>query len=185
VSSRSWDDSSIIWKKKGEVIIRTSPYYAQAEKEYILPNGKLKMAYVGHHKPFAIGLALVKDTEEVILVREYRPGPEQVMIDLPCGAINKGEDPAVAMKRELEEETGWTGTPELVNVTFTGPYSDQKRHTFLLRDCVKLGPQRLDHDEFIQVVTMPLEEFFREWVLTGKTTNAAAVLYAINHIKPF
>lgn len=175
-------DQHITWVKQGEKIIQTSPYYAQAEKQYILPNGKPKTAFTGRHKPFCIGLALTKDME-AILVREYRPGPEEILLDLPCGSINDGEDPMVAMGRELEEETGWSGTPELVNVTWTGPYSDQKRYTFLIRDCVKVGPQKLDHDEFIEVVTMPLPEFVHQWVLNGRTTNTAAAIYALHHMQ--
>jgi ADP-ribose pyrophosphatase len=172
---------TITWVKLSEKAIRTSPYYIQIERQYKLPNGKLKTAYVGNHKPFVIGLPLTKD-KEVILVKEFRPGPEKLMIDLPSGSIEDGEDPIEAMRRELKEETGWLGTPELVNVTNTGPYSNQIRHTFVIHDCVKVGPQELDHDEFIEVVTMPLEEFYRDWVASGLTTNGAAVLFCLHHL---
>jgi ADP-ribose pyrophosphatase len=176
------DDKNIKWEAVGEPRKQsTNPYHSQLEKHYTLPNGKKKVAYTGHHKPFAIGMALTKDMD-IILVREYRPGPDKIMIDMPCGSMNEGEDPKAAMLRELEEETGYTGQIELVNETFTGPYSDQKRFTFLIRDCVKVGPQKLDHDEFIEVVTMPLSEFVHDWVLSGETTNAAAVIYCLDYL---
>jgi len=174
-------EDKVSWTKLSEKLVRTSPYYIQAEKQYRLPNGKHKTAFVGNHRPFVIGLALTKN-KEVILVKEYRPGPEKLMLDLPSGSIEEGEDPIEAMRRELREETGWLGTPELVNVTHTGPYSNQMRHTFVVHDCVKVGPQELDHDEFIEVVVMPLEEFYEKWVATGVTTNGSAVLFCLHHL---
>lgn len=108
--------------------------------------------------------------------------PDMIMLDLPSGALVPGEDPTQGMLRELEEETGYTGKPELVNISFTSPYSDQQRHTYLITDCVRVGSQKLDHDEFIEVVTMPLREFYEEWVVKGRTTNAVASFYALDRL---
>lgn len=175
-------EDKFAWTKLSEKLVRTSPYYILAEKQYRLPNGKLKTAFVGNHRPFVIGLALTKDCENVILAKEYRPGPEKSVIDLPSGAIEEGEDPTEAMRRELQEETGWLGVPELVNTSYAGPYSNQIRHTFVIHDCVRVGPQDLDQDEFIEVVVMPLDEFYHNLVVTGQTTNAAAALYCLHHL---
>lgn len=175
------EDKHILWTKVQQQIKKTNPYHSQVEKEFILPDGKQKIAYTGHHNPFVIGMALTP-LNEIILVREYRPGPERIMMDMPTGSVNAGEDTAEAMARELAEETGYAGEVEKINVTYTAPYSNQERHTFLIRNCVQIGAQKLDHDEFIEVVTMDLQKFVLEYVVPGKTTNAAAVMYCLNRL---
>lgn len=174
------EDKHITWKKVQQAIKKTNPYHSQVEKEFVLPDGRPKTAYTGHHNPFVIGMALTPDNQ-IILVREYRPGPEKIMMDMPTGSINIGEDPTEAMIRELREETGYAGEPPvLVNTTHVAPYSNQQRYTYLIRNCVKVGEQELDHDEFIQVVTMPLNVFVMDYVIPGLTTNAAAVMYCLD-----
>lgn len=176
-------DERIAWKRVDglDKTHHTNPYVSQVVKHYVLPNGQEKKAYTSHHNPFVVGLPVTSDGE-VILVREYRPGPDQIMLDLPSGALVPGEDPTQGMLRELEEETGYTGTAKLVNTSFTSPYSDQQRHTYLITDCVLTGSQNLDHDEFIEVVKMPLREFYEEWVVKGRTTNAVASFYALDRL---
>lgn len=176
-------DKHIAWKKiEGPYATQhTNPYISQVVKYYTLPDGSEKKAYTSHHNPFVVGLPVTSDGD-VILVREYRPGPDQIMLDLPSGALNPNEEPLSGMIRELSEETGYHGKPELVNVSYVGPYSDQTRYTYLIRDCLPVGKQKLDHDEFIEVVKMPLREFYEEWVIKGRTTNAAASFYALDRL---
>jgi 8-oxo-dGTP pyrophosphatase MutT (NUDIX family) len=45
---------------------------------------------------------------EVVMVRQYRHGSQQVTLEIPGGLVDAGEDPAVAALRECEEETGFT-----------------------------------------------------------------------------
>ena len=47
----------------------------------------------------------------IVCVREFRPGPGRVMIGLPGGLVEPGEDPQVAAARELR---GRRGTPRPV-----------------------------------------------------------------------
>ena len=39
--------------------------------------------------------------------RLYRPGAEMIMTEPPAGAIEPGEEPMEAARRELREETGY------------------------------------------------------------------------------
>ena len=48
----------------------------------------------------------------IILVRQYRPPADSLVVEFPAGLINPGEDPAEAAVRELREETGIHAEPE-------------------------------------------------------------------------
>ena len=46
---------------------------------------------------------------DIVLVREYRHGTAEIMLELPSGTIEPGEAPLAAAQRELLEETGYGG----------------------------------------------------------------------------
>jgi len=56
------------------------------------------------HPPSVV--LVVTDGGELILVRQYRPGAELEVLELPAGAIEAGESPVEAADRELAEECG-------------------------------------------------------------------------------
>lgn len=49
----------------------------------------------------------VTTTQEVLLVRQYRPAVERYTLELPSGHVEAGEDPLDTARRELWEETGY------------------------------------------------------------------------------
>jgi ADP-ribose diphosphatase len=56
------------------------------------------------HPPSVV--LVVTDGGELILVRQYRPGAELEVLELPAGSIEAGESPLEAADRELAEECG-------------------------------------------------------------------------------
>ena len=51
-------------------------------------------------------ILVASDADEIVLVRQYRPGAELEVLELPAGSIDVGESPAEAADRELAEECG-------------------------------------------------------------------------------
>lgn len=110
------------------------------------------------------------EKNEVILAKQFRPGPQKILLELPGGGLEKGEAPEVAIARELLEETGYAG-----DVTYIGPaladgYSPRIRHTGVVTNCKKFAEQDLEDGEFVEVVLMPLDEF-REHLRGGQLTD--------------
>ncbi len=64
------------------------------------------------------------------------------------------------MRRELEEETGYgSGTIEYLGSLSPNSASHTNRvHSFLVRDVERIGDLRPDDTEFLEVVTMPLDQ---------------------------
>ena len=102
----------------------------------------------------------VTNDRQVILVPQYRPGPEVVLYELPGGAVEPTESPLEAARRELLEETGYTGDFFYAGQYYTDAYHDGIRSIFVAKNCHKVTEQTLDKGEHIEEVFLtPLEEF--------------------------
>ena len=117
----------------------------------VLPNGKeATREVVGH--PGAVAVVPVTDDGRVILVRQYRYPVEEILLEIPAGKLDRGEDPDDCARRELEEETGFVaGSLEKLTSFYTAPgFTDEKIHLYIARELVQVV-QKLDGDEFIDV----------------------------------
>ena len=104
-------------------------------------------------------VALTVDNQ-VALARQFRPGPCKVLLELPGGVVEEHEDVVAAAARELSEETGFVAEAlTLVGQTWIAGYATHLRHAVLATGCRLVSQQRLDTDEFCEVVTMPVKEF--------------------------
>lgn len=131
-----------------------------ARRTYRRPDGEEAGYDVTLHGPVVSVLALTDD-DQVILTRQFRPGPERVMVDMPSGFVDDGEDPAAAAARELAEETGYEGTLSPVGRITPNGYSTEVRHIFVARDCRQVRDQATAPDEHIEVFLVSIDELRR------------------------
>lgn len=145
------------WKKLNETKVY-SGYRSIIKRTFELPNGKTMDYDIVAGGNFASIAALTKD-EQVLLVKQFRPGPERVLMSNPSGYIDLNENPEVAAKRELLEETGYQAEEVFFKKIVTLPYGVGSQYCFVATGCEKIQEQRLDDSEFIEVVTMTLPDF--------------------------
>jgi ADP-ribose pyrophosphatase len=128
---------------------------------YELPDGRTAGPYfILDYPDWVNALALTRDGQAV-LVRQYRPGPKQVTLELPGGAVEAAEQSLeAAMRRELEEETGYGGgtLTYLASLSPNSASHTNRIHSFLATDVERIGDLRPDDTEFLEVVLMPLAE---------------------------
>lgn len=124
-----------------------------------LPNGLEERFFVDEDN-HSVQVFAITDDERVLCVKQYRPGIEQVNLEIPGGGLDEGEDPAKAAARELLEETGYAGGPPtfLASLNYS-PYSTGIRHMYMITDCRKMADLNLDPNEFLEVLVIPLEQF--------------------------
>lgn len=124
----------------------------------VLPNGKPCVREVVEHAG-GVTVAALTDDNELIFVRQFRYPYMKVLLELPAGKLEKGEDPLESGKRELLEETGCTAS-EYVSLGEFYPscgYTDEIIYLYLAKG-LKFGEQKLDEGEFLNVERIPLEK---------------------------
>ena len=132
-----------------------------------LPNGGTSTREVVVHNG-AVCIAPIDKEGNVILVRQYRYALSQELLELPAGKIDPGEDFHAAAVRELEEETGCTaGELRYLGTFFPSVgYLTEVIHLFVATGLTQ-KEQRLDPDEFLKVVKLPLAQAVKQ-VLAGE-----------------
>jgi len=140
-----------------------------------LPNGKSSKREVVEHAG-AVTVVAVTNEQKVLLVKQYRYPVGEVLLELPAGGLNQGEAPLKCAKRELKEETGWEATDweELPTFYTTPGFTNEKMYLFLAKNLTYTG-QNLDEDEFIQVVSVPLDETLN-MIQRGEIRDAKSIV---------
>lgn len=150
-----------------------------------LPNGKVAEREVVEH-PGGVTVAALTQEQELLFVRQYRYPYEEVLLELPAGKLERGEDPFEAVKRELQEETGAIGTAyESLGKMYPSPgFCDEVLYFYLCR-VAGFGDANPDEDEFLQAERIPLQKAV-EMVMNNEIPDAKTqllVLKAANHLQ--
>src|SRR5665647_609987 len=94
-----------------------------------MPDGKQVDFYIIDQGSASSILGLTSDNQ-VILVKQFRVGPKQVLDELPGGFVDPDEDHLQAARREFIEETGYDGDFEFVGTCLDDAYSNMERYCY-------------------------------------------------------
>lgn len=137
----------------------------------LLPNGKTSKREVVEHGG---GVTVVPLTEnnEVLMVEQFRYPYMEVVLEIPAGKRDSGEDPLACGKRELKEETGATAESyEVLGELYPSPgYCGEIIYMYLAKG-LSYGETDPDEDEFLNIKKIPLEKAV-EMVLSGEIKDA-------------
>ncbi|MGD2272995.1 MAG: NUDIX hydrolase [Desulfobacterales bacterium] len=109
--------------------------------------------------PWVLVVALTPD-DEVVMIRQYRHGTEQVCLELPGGLVDPEDpSPVVSARRELLEETGYQASRfHLMGTCFPQPaVLTNKCYFFAAEKAQQVQKPALDAGEDIEITTMPLK----------------------------
>ncbi|MGH7205821.1 MAG: NUDIX domain-containing protein [Nitrospiraceae bacterium] len=146
-----------------------------------LPNGATVDLEVIRH-PGAAAIVPMKDDGTVILIRQFRHAVGGFIYEIPAGKRHPGEDPRDCAARELEEEIGYRASSfELLTSIFTAPgFADEVIHIYKGTGLTR-GRQKLDHDEVLNVVELPIEKAIDQiqdgTIRDGKTIVGLQAVY--------
>ena len=140
----------------------------------LLPDGKPCKREIIEHSGGAC--VLYVENGKVLLVRQYRYAYGESIYEIPAGKLEKGEDPALAAARELEEEAGVkAGRLELLFVNYPTPgYTNEKIYIYRAYDGEKVSAH-LDDGEFLDVEYLPLEKV-KEMLKNGEIRDGKTII---------
>lgn len=143
-----------------------------------LPNGKIAGREIVEHNG---GCAIVAiDDGYIYLVEQYRYAYDEVLLEIPAGKLEKGEDPKICAIRELEEETGLVASKiELLNKVYPSCGYTNEVISIFMAENFEQGKSCLDEDEFLNVKKIDFSDALK-MVFDGKIKDAKTIIGITN-----
>jgi 8-oxo-dGDP phosphatase len=127
--------------------------------------------------PDAAGVVVIQPDRGVLMMWRHRFMPDTWGWEIPGGAIEQGENPEEAARRECLEETGWSVTGPMAHLSTHHPsvgLVNQTFHVFCARDATYCG-QPTDLNEAAGVEWRPLDQVVAD-LRSGEISDAFSQL---------
>lgn len=172
-------DADRRWRQVGADRPLHTGFQSVVARDYVLPDGQ-EAVWEMVALPPVVGVLALTDDGRIVVVRQFRPGPDAVAACLPGGLVDPGEDVLTAGARELREETGYTAAHLEHVATTRGPNDLHPSHAVLARGAVRTHEQQLDPFEDCEVVLWTPARL-REEARSGRMTGTELVYLALDH----
>ena len=166
---------NLIEKKISSKNVYKGSFLDVRQDEVKLSNGSFSTREWIKHPGAACCVPILPDGE-IALVRQFRYPVGKVMIELPAGKLDKGEDPEICASRELEEEIGYA-SGKITFLTHIHPaigFTDEKMWIFLAEDLIKTK-QNLDIDEFLELYPTSMKDALT-MIWDGSITDVKTII---------
>jgi ADP-ribose pyrophosphatase len=174
---------------KVEVVSSTLSYEGPLFRVFtdkIIENGRELTRDVIRHNGSVVVLAVddAKNKRDpmIVMERQYRHAAKEVLLEVPAGKMEEGEDALAAAKRELLEETGFKAKRwrKMIRYFASPGFLGEFMQVFLAEG-LTLGDAQPEYDEQIEIEMMPLSKLVK-MIDAGKIhdgkTLISVMLYA-------
>lgn len=149
------------WKLlDSELVLNEKWYQVRKDTVEVKPGKIINDYYLSLSNDIVLIVALTAD-KKIPLVRQYKHGAGEILIELPGGYVDDNEEPLAAAQRELREETGFTATIWHSLGDFyknSGKTKGGRTHLFLALNASRTSSQKLDDNEIIEVIMTPFKK---------------------------
>lgn len=165
--------------KGGEQVVRSQRLYdgraIRLRVDTILKSGgKETTREVVEHSD-CVAILAIDAEDNMLLVRQHRHAVGSDLLEIPAGGVDPGETPDQAVRRELQEETGYLPN-RIVRLGgfYSSPgYCTEYLHLYLATDLVP-SPLVAEDTEEIELVRVPSKEV-RGLVASGRICDAKSI----------
>lgn len=172
-------DSTRQWRQVGVDVVVYDGWIRVSKRTYRLPDGRLaEWDIFGGGQ--MVGVLALTPRRQIVCVRQFRPGPDRVVLNIPGGFVDADETPVEAARRELVEETGFVSERFEHVATAMSAASVGRRHVVIAHDCLPTGAQDLDDFEDCEPVVLDVATVRAE-LKAGRMTGNELVYLGLDH----
>jgi len=140
-----------------------------------LPSGRITTREIVEHGG-SVAIVALSEEDNVLLVNQFRAAVGRVLLEIPAGTLEAGEEAETCALRELREETGYVAAHiEELHVFYTSPGFCNERIWLYLATGLKPGSQDMATDESIEVMELPLSRAL-EMIGSGEICDGKTIL---------
>lgn len=174
------------WKVIQSEYLHKEPWLTIRKEVCEMPNGHVIPAFYTNEYPDWVNVFGITEEGKVVMVEQYRHGIGEVGIELPGGVAEKGETPEQAMRREMEEETGYQFDEYIYlgKICANPSTTNNWMHMFLATDGKPTGKQKLDESEELEVKHFSIEEVMNlvKENKIAQSLHVNCITYALLHL---
>lgn len=141
--------------------------------------------------PHWVNCFVLDDQQNALMLNHYRHGVDEILVELVSGAIEASDSsPEAAMRRELEEELGYTdGVLQCLGESYPNPANQSNKvYSFIAVGGSCSQVQKLEEGETLHALKIPLRELESQ-VISGKynrnfqSMHLVTMLWALEYLK--
>ena len=164
------------WRRVSRRVAYENPWIEVLHDDVIRPDGQPGIYGVVHFRHLAIGVVPLDRNDRVLLVGQYRYTLDRYSWEIPEGGGDLDEDPEAAARRELVEETGYSGGQwrELCRAELSNSVTDERMVLFVATD-LESGPASPEGTEQLELRWVPFDEAMA-MIHRGEISDAMTIL---------
>jgi len=122
-----------------------------------------------------VAVVVLDEADNVLLVRQFRKPVEKVLLEIPAGSIDPGEDAEECVRRELQEEIGYLPQKiEKLGGFYSAPgYCTEYLHLYLATNLI-LSQRKAEDTEEIEIARVPLSQV-PSLIASGEICDAKSI----------
>lgn len=138
---------------KSDIIVSRPPWLRVRHDTVQLPDGRINPEFYVLEYPDWVNVIAITEDGLFVMEKQYRYGIDRTCYEIPAGVMESGETPEEAARRELEEETGYTGGEwiAIMNASGNASTTSNMTHSFLAVGVKHEGTRHLDSTEDLDV----------------------------------